>query len=99
MYARLVSEQVSKLSNADVFWLGLRLRSRVTVTLIPFWQVVYVFDDLEIDLQDKLELVLHTIPYPIKFELVPYVEQYKNIIISLCFFADRYLLSPVVAMR
>ena len=37
----------SKLSNAHVFWLGLRSYHSA---------VVYVFGDLEIDLQDKLKL-------------------------------------------
>ena len=38
----------------------------------------HVFDDLEIDLQDKLESI-----FKFRFELVPYVEQYKDLIISL----------------
>ena len=39
--------------------------------LVPFWLVAYVCDDLEVDLHDRRESVF-------KFELVPYVKQYKK---------------------
>ena len=67
--------QWSKLSIADVFWLGLRLRSYHSGSSL-------CFDDLEIDLQDKLESVFD-FGFWFNFELVPYVEQYENITTSL----------------